>query len=44
MKVEYVSTEDMLADIFTQAVPRIKHSRALELLALKNYFKIPGKC
>jgi hypothetical protein len=23
IKVEYVSTEDMLADIFTKAVPRI---------------------
>jgi hypothetical protein len=36
IKFEYVSTEDMLADIFTKAVPRIKHYRALELLALKN--------
>jgi hypothetical protein len=36
IKVEYVSTEDMLADIFTKAVPRIKHFRAFELLALIN--------
>ncbi len=36
INIEYISTEDMLADIFTKAVPRIKHYKAIELLSLKD--------
>jgi hypothetical protein len=33
---ENVSTDDMIADILTKAVSRIKHFKALEQLSMKN--------
>jgi hypothetical protein len=30
IEIEYTTSDYMLADIFTYAVPRIKHYRALE--------------
>jgi hypothetical protein len=36
INIEYISTDDMIADIFTKAVSRIKHYKALEQLTMKN--------
>lgn len=35
IKIAYVRTESMLADIFTKALPKIKHDRALKMLKLE---------
>jgi hypothetical protein len=32
INIEYISTDDMIADIFTIAVSRVKHYKALEQL------------
>jgi hypothetical protein len=36
INIEFVSTDDMIADILTKAVSRIKHYKALEQLSMKN--------
>jgi hypothetical protein len=36
IKIEYIPTDQMLADILTKALPRIKHYKALESLKIQN--------
>jgi hypothetical protein len=36
INIEFVSTDDMIADILTKAVSRIKHYKALEQLSMNN--------
>jgi hypothetical protein len=36
IKIEYIPTDQMLADILTNALPRIKHYKALESLKIQN--------
>ena len=44
INIEYVSTDDMIADILTKAVSRIKHYKALEQLSMKIKLTITGWC
>jgi len=36
LELEYVSTEDNVADLMTKAVPKDKHKRMVELIGLKE--------
>jgi len=35
LRLEHISIADMTADIFTKALPKIKHIKCMELLGLK---------
>jgi hypothetical protein len=42
LKVDYISTEDMVADIFTKALTPIKHRKFCSLLGLQDVTKTGG--
>jgi hypothetical protein len=35
ISIDHVSTEEMPADIFTKALPKVKHNKCIELLGMK---------
>lgn len=37
IEIVYLRTDSMLADIFTKALPKIKHNRAIKMLNLERY-------
>lgn len=49
VKVIYISTQDMVADVLTKGLPRLKHRKCVEMLGLESPMltsrpRIEGKC
>ena len=42
--VEHVSTEDMIADVLTKGLPRLKHEKCIELLGMGSCIDINRPC
>jgi len=40
IKVVYLSTEFMIADILTKALPKIKHEKCISMLNLKEIYSV----